>query len=55
MIGSSSVGKTSLLIWYEKGYFNNNSTGPTVGVGLFLKKLKVGEKEITIEVWDTAG
>lgn len=55
MLGSSSVGKTSLATKYCIGA-NTNQFGPTVG-GVYFKKdykLRSGQN-ISQNIWDTAG
>nr|XP_048297765.1 ras-related protein Rab-17 [Myodes glareolus] len=53
LLGSSSVGKTSLVLRYIKQDFN--SVLPTVGCAFFTKVLDVGSSSLKLEIWDTAG
>ena len=54
LIGSSSVGKSSILQRYIQKVFNN-SYSCTIGVDFFMKSIDVGEKSIKLQLWDTAG
>ncbi|XP_038196466.1 ras-related protein Rab-17 [Arvicola amphibius] len=53
LLGSSSVGKTSLVLRYIKQDFN--SVLPTVGCAFFTKVVDVGSSFLKLEIWDTAG
>ena len=52
-LGDSSVGKTSLLLRYIDGKFDNSL--PTVGVDVKIKYITYENKKIKLTVWDTAG
>ena len=54
LIGSSSVGKSSILQRYIQKVFNE-SYSCTIGVDFFMKSIDVGEKSIKLQLWDTAG
>ena len=54
LIGSSSVGKSSILQRYIQKVFNE-SYSCTIGVDFFMKSLDVGDKSIKLQLWDTAG
>jgi small GTP-binding protein len=54
LIGSSSVGKSSILQRYIQKVFNE-SYSCTIGVDFFMKSLDIGEKSIKLQLWDTAG
>uniref|UniRef100_A0A6B2LKE7 Uncharacterized protein n=1 Tax=Arcella intermedia TaxID=1963864 RepID=A0A6B2LKE7_9EUKA len=53
MIGSSDVGKTCLINRYIDGTFSQ--TVSTVGSAYFVKKEVIGDRVVTLGVWDTAG
>ncbi|XP_006866879.1 PREDICTED: ras-related protein Rab-17 [Chrysochloris asiatica] len=53
LLGSGSVGKSSLALRYVKGDFN--SILPTVGCAFLTKVVQVGEAALKFEIWDTAG
>ena len=54
LIGDSGVGKTSLLLRFSEDIFNATPL-QTIGVDFKIKTLKVDEKIIKVQVWDTAG
>ena len=54
LIGSSGVGKSSLLQRYIQKVFNE-SYASTIGVDFFMKSINIGEKSIKLQLWDTAG
>ena len=54
LIGSSSVGKSSILQRYIQKIFNE-SYSCTIGVDFFMKSLDIGDKSIKMQLWDTAG
>eukprot|EP00826_Nyctotherus_ovalis_P045091 TRINITY_DN493_c0_g3_i15.p2 TRINITY_DN493_c0_g3~~TRINITY_DN493_c0_g3_i15.p2 ORF type:complete len:176 (-),score=55.27 TRINITY_DN493_c0_g3_i15:205-732(-) len=54
ILGDSGVGKTSLL----KQYVNKVFTGHykiTIGSDFLTKDLNVGEEQLKLQIWDTAG
>ncbi|XP_014640910.1 PREDICTED: ras-related protein Rab-17 [Ceratotherium simum simum] len=53
LLGSSSVGKSSLALRYVKNDFK--STLPTVGCAFFTKVVEFGAASLKFEIWDTAG
>lgn len=53
LLGSSSVGKTSLVLRYMKQDFSN--VLPTVGCAFFTKVVDLGSSSLKLEIWDTAG
>jgi len=54
LLGSSSPGKTSLLITYVNGAFKyTNST--TIGVDFVTRKVRIHKKTVKVELWDTPG
>ena len=54
LIGSVGVGKSSLLQRYIENKFDNNYFC-TIGVDFYIKKIKLKDKEIKLQLWDTAG
>ena len=54
LIGSSGVGKSSILQRYIQKTFNDSYTS-TIGVDFFMKTINIGEKSIKLQLWDTAG
>ena len=54
LIGNSGVGKTCI----SQRYINNsydNQDGSTLGASYFKKILKIDEKPVRLDIWDTAG
>lgn len=54
LIGDSSVGKSSILLRFADDKFNDNYLS-TIGVDFRFKSLKIGNKNIRYQIWDTAG
>ena len=54
LIGDSGVGKTNLLSRFTKDEFSLDSK-PTIGVEFATKTIKVEDKTIKCQIWDTAG
>ncbi|KAM9691974.1 ras-related protein Rab-17 isoform 1-T1 [Dama dama] len=53
LLGSGSVGKSSLALRYVKNDFK--SILPTVGCAFFTKVVDLGATSLKFEIWDTAG
>lgn len=53
LLGSGSVGKSSLALQYVKNDFR--SILPTVGCAFFTKVVDLGVASLKFEIWDTAG
>ncbi|CAI9152582.1 unnamed protein product [Rangifer tarandus platyrhynchus] len=53
LLGSGSVGKSSLALRYVKNDFK--SILPTVGCVFFTKVVDLGAVSLKFEIWDTAG
>ncbi|XP_036714914.1 ras-related protein Rab-17 isoform X2 [Balaenoptera musculus] len=53
LLGSGSVGKSSLALQYVKNDFK--SILPTVGCAFFTKVVDLGAASLKLEIWDTAG
>ena len=54
LLGDMGVGKTTLL----SKYINSGTNAPakaSVGPDFKKKELKVGNVEVTLQIWDTAG
>jgi len=54
VIGESGCGKTSLVLKYCDGKFNEELVS-TIGVDFKVKYLKRRDKTICIQLWDSAG
>jgi len=54
MIGSFGVGKTSLVARFVRSIFSEKYH-TTVGVKIDKKVVEVGEKQVTLVLWDIAG
>ena len=54
LIGSSGVGKSSLLVRFADDMFTDNFM-PTIGVDFKIKTIEVDGKKIKLQIWDTAG
>ena len=54
LIGDSSVGKSCLTIRATKNVFQNNYQ-PTIGFEFCNLNLKIKEKKIKLQIWDTCG
>ena len=52
--GDAAVGKTSFINRITKGVFLNNLSS-TLGVDFQVKMLRVDERNIALQLWDTAG
>ncbi|XP_055036644.1 ras-related protein Rab-24 [Misgurnus anguillicaudatus] len=55
MLGKESVGKTSLVERYVHRRFLVGPYQNTIGAAFVAKALNVGDKVITLGIWDTAG
>lgn len=54
LLGDSTVGKTSLILRFCEGKFENESIA-TIGIDTKCKYLKRDNKKIELKIWDTAG
>ena len=54
IIGNSGVGKSCLSVKATKNIFENNYSA-TVGFEFFNFNVKLGEKVIRLQIWDTCG
>ncbi|CAO1635634.1 unnamed protein product [Sympodiomycopsis kandeliae] len=56
LIGSSSVGKSSLLLRFtEDEFLGPEESSATIGIDYKLKSITVGGKKFKLSIWDTAG
>jgi small GTP-binding protein len=53
-LGSSGVGKTSLINRYISNEFSRDHTA-TVGIDFFTKPIQVRDRTVNFQIWDTAG
>lgn len=53
LVGSSAVGKSTLLVRYVDGIFNSQK--PTVGLDYRSKKITLNNETFNMELWDSAG
>jgi small GTP-binding protein len=54
IIGDSGVGKTKMMTKYCEGVFKESYVA-TIGVDFKLKDIKIGDLQIRLQIWDTAG
>ena len=54
LLGNPGVGKTCIIARYIEGTYNENSSS-TIGANYSQKTLMRGEREINLDIWDTAG
>ena len=54
MIGESCVGKTCIIMRYIDNTFTDNFL-TTVGVDFKVRDIRIDEKPVKIQIWDTAG
>lgn len=54
IVGAGKVGKTSLTIRFAEDRFRESYL-PTLGVDFLTKNLKIGQKNIKLQLWDTGG
>ena len=52
LVGNASVGKSALLQMFVNKKFNMD-TNPTMGVEFATQKMKVKDKIIKLQIWDT--
>ena len=53
-LGDQSVGKTSLIHRFKYDQFEDNYNA-TIGIDFITQKMYVGDRVITLNLWDTAG
>lgn len=54
MVGDSEIGKTSLMVKYVEGTFNEDYI-QTLGVNFMEKSISIRSTEITFSIWDLGG
>ena len=54
VIGDSGVGKSSLIHYFNKGFFSDNFK-PTIGADFANKEIEINNKNLVLQIWDTAG
>ncbi|ORY98706.1 ras-like GTP-binding protein RYL2 [Syncephalastrum racemosum] len=54
ILGSTGVGKTSVVVRYVQKSFSQSSTS-TIGASFMTKKLTVDDCQVRLQIWDTAG
>jgi len=54
MVGDSQIGKTSLMVKYVEGNFNEDYI-QTLGVNFMQKTVQIKNAEITFSIWDLGG
>jgi Ras-related protein Rab-5C len=54
LMGSSSVGKTSILMRFSKGVFSANQE-PTIGGAFISREVQTEDGSVALHIWDTAG
>ena len=52
--GEPNVGKSSIIVRYADKKFNQNIES-TIGIDFRLKKIKIDDNMISLQLWDTAG
>lgn len=55
LLGDSGVGKTSLLVQFDTGSFQQGNFAATVGIGFTNKLVSVDGDQVKLQIWDTAG
>ena len=56
LLGDVGVGKSYIISRYIRNEFNENKAPtPTSGAYNYQKTIKIGDKEVLLELWDTAG
>lgn len=54
MVGDSQIGKTSLMVKYVEGSFDEDYI-QTLGVNFMEKTIAIRNTEITFSIWDLGG
>ena len=54
LVGNSTVGKTSIIDRFDRDYFSEEMLS-TFGSNFISKYIKVNDKKVRLDLWDTAG
>ncbi|WVN89134.1 uncharacterized protein L203_104350 [Cryptococcus depauperatus CBS 7841] len=54
LLGEAAVGKSSLVLRFCSGNFDEN-TSPTIGAAFLAQKCRLENRVVKFEIWDTAG
>ena len=54
LIGDAAVGKSSILLRYADNTFSDTYMS-TIGIDFRIKNFKLEDKNIKLQIWDTAG
>jgi Ras-related protein Rab-1A len=54
LVGESGVGKSCLLLRYTDETFSNTFIS-TIGVDFKMKKIRLNDRNVKLQIWDTAG
>eukprot|EP01129_Flabellula_baltica_P005061 TRINITY_DN1803_c0_g1_i2.p1 TRINITY_DN1803_c0_g1~~TRINITY_DN1803_c0_g1_i2.p1 ORF type:complete len:136 (+),score=24.18 TRINITY_DN1803_c0_g1_i2:98-505(+) len=54
LLGDTSVGKSTIAYTYTQNDFVHSTT-PTIGAEFLMKNLKLRDKMLKLQIWDTAG
>jgi small GTP-binding protein len=54
LLGDGGVGKTSIVYRFIENRFSRDFKS-TLGVNLLKKKVKIGDKEVSVQIWDLGG
>ena len=54
LVGNSSVGKSSIVLSFADGEFNETYI-TTIGVDFRFRALQFEDKKVKLQIWDTAG
>jgi small GTP-binding protein len=54
VVGESGVGKTSLVSYFVEQDCSKKHI-PTIGAGYYCSEVKLWEKTVSLDIWDTAG
>ncbi|XP_043462845.1 ras-related protein Rab-24-like [Leptopilina heterotoma] len=55
LLGDRAVGKTCLIKRFVNDTFNEDVACATIGVAFAAKQIQVGDRKITMGLWDTSG
>src|SRR3990167_1872244 len=55
VFGEASVGKSSIILRFREGSFDEGTANPTIGVEFSDKVINIDGTNIKIQMWDTTG